>query len=144
MQRLGGAYTSAFLGFFLPAYLCGGHFALVAPKQMNSSDDFVLCGRLFQRLWLMASKIGLYIQMESGPVIFSRYVRDKNPFTENQKVWQRAVNLEKKFANIFGNETAPRVIMLSRIGKGKPPKSRAIRLSLDELIYQPKEFEKYV
>ncbi|MCE5317894.1 MAG: hypothetical protein LLG04_11140, partial [Parachlamydia sp.] len=142
MHYLGGAHTSAFLAFFLPALLCGGHFALIADHPLQTPDEYVEAGRIFQRLWLKAAESGLFLQLESGPVIFSRYVRDQVPFSKDQKLLQKCNKMEGRFSSLFGEEMAPRVVMLARIGKGKPPRSRAVRLSIEELTYNAEEFKK--
>lgn len=141
MDYLGGKYLSAFLGFFLPAMLCSGHFTLISPHPLISEDDYVEAGKIFQRLWLTAANQNLYLQLESGPIIFSRYVRDNTPFTENQKLRQKAGKLAKRFEAFFTKDIASRVLMLVRYGRGSPPHSRAIRLSLDELLYCKEDFK---
>lgn len=142
MHYLGGAYISAFLAFFLPGILCGGHFALVADHPLQTSDEYVEAGRIFQRLWLKAAELNLFLQMETGPIVFSRYVRDQVSFASDPKLLQRGQRMERHFASIFGEEIAPKIVMLARIGKGTPPRSRAVRLSFEELIYNAEEFKK--
>lgn len=142
MHYLGGEQISAFLAFFIPALLCGGHFAFVADHPLQTPDEYIEAGRIFTRLWLKAAEIGLFLQPEAGPVVFSRYARDQVPFTQDLKLLAKGQKMERHLASLFGEEIAPRIVMLSRIGKGKPPSSRAIRLSMEELNYDAEEFKK--
>jgi hypothetical protein len=40
-------------------------------------DDYVAAGRAMQRFWLTATQLGLQLQPELTPLIFSRYVRER-------------------------------------------------------------------
>lgn len=139
-KKLGGKYSSALLGFFIPAIRSGAHFTLNAPYELKTPDDFIKAGEQYEKVWLKITKLGLSLQMESGPVIFSRYIRDgQQPYPEPHKQ-KLLIQLKTKFDSFF-KDKSKQIVMLSRIGYANPPTSKSDRLTLNELIYKEDEFE---
>lgn len=139
-KRLGGKYSSAMLGFFIPAIRSAAHFTLESSSPLKTPADFIKAGEQFERVWLKASQLGLSLQMESGPVIFSRYIREgMQPYPEIEKQ-QHLIKLNRKF-DAFFKERAENIVMISRIGYANPPKAKSDRHSLKDLIYKEQEFE---
>lgn len=93
----------------------------------NRNEDFLLAGRITQRLWLTATQLGLSMQPMTGILFFmQRILADLNePFTARQ------VGLIKgsyeTVRNIFhlAGETVP---MMFRLGTGDPPTAQSLKL----------------
>lgn len=131
-HRLGGKFISAFFAFYLPSIRTGAHVALMPPYELKTREDYIKAGENFQRFWLECTKQNVSLQMESGPIIFSRYARDgKNPYEESKQ--KLLDSLFDKFKETFPNHQS--MVMLSRIGFANPPPARADRLTLEELRY---------
>lgn len=130
---LGADVISALTGFYIPSLLCGAHVAIIQEKPPQNYIDFTETGKAFQKFWLQVAQLGLSMQMETGPIAFSRIVWDgltKDP---------TAVRMAHKLEKLLGEENAKKTVMLVRIGYGKEPQGRSVRLSLDELEYKPEQ-----
>lgn len=136
-KYLNGDFTSAFLGFYLPSLFSGCHVAVKYEKKLENYVDMIAIGRQFQRFWLTVTSLGLHLQMETGPLAYARKVWSNIQFTSNDSDWRYAQKMTSKLLELLGEENAKKTVMLARIGKGKPPPGRAIRLSVDELKYSP-------
>lgn len=120
---------------WLPAYFCGAHFALVAESSPEGIDEDIGAGRAMQRVWLMATRLGLQLQPEMTPVIFARYVREGRRFTGDEQAFRLSERLAGEFAGLLGRELWERTVFFGRIGRGRAPESRSMRLPLDKLIW---------
>ena len=120
---------------FIPGLACGAHFAVQAAQAPSGIDDFVDAGRAVQRFWLTASGLGLFMQPEMTPLIFSGYVRDGISFTRVKPLEQEAVRLQDKLAQLIGPDW-PRAVWMGRVGHGSAASARSTRLPLDRLMYQ--------
>lgn len=119
---------------WLPGLFCAGHFVLVAEQEPKTTDDYVSGGRAMQRFWLTATKLGLQIQPEMTPLIFSRYVREQIPFTKVMKIQENARKLSENFKGLIGEQTFTHAVFMGRIGFGEKPRSRSIRQPLAKLV----------
>jgi len=118
----------------LPGLACAAHFQLLADKPPATIDDFVTAGRLVQRFWLTATRLGLQAQPEMTPVIFSRFVREGRRFTTSSKPAALAQHLARRFDDYCGGpDTAGRVVFVGRIGAGPSATARSLRLPLEKL-----------
>ncbi len=118
----------------IPGIFCAGHFALIANKPPTSITDYLSAGRALQRFWLTATQLGLRLQPEMTPLIFSGYVRESIKFTCVEAVEKKARRLANELAALLGEECVERAVFMGRIGEGKPPKARSIRKALSELL----------
>ena len=118
---------------FMPGLRCAGHFFLVAEQVPTTIDDFVAAGRALQRFWLTATSLGLLVQPEMTPLIFSQYTRDDLRFTSNERAIRRAAQVNERFTAMMGDDVWPRVAFMGRLGFGKTPRSRSTRLPLSKL-----------
>ncbi|TSC75930.1 MAG: hypothetical protein G01um101430_100 [Parcubacteria group bacterium Gr01-1014_30] len=95
----------------------------------NSSVDFIVAGRLIQRIWLTVTKLGLSLQPLTG--ILFLYQRVSQQQTDKLSPGQIDFIQEqyKRIKETFGvdNET---IAMLFRIGDGGSPTARSLRLPL--------------
>lgn len=118
----------------LPGLRCAAHFALLAEHPLKGIDDHVAAGRAVQRLWLTATSLGLDLQPEMTPVIFSHYVWDKRSFTSLASANDRAHRLADRMVSWLGAEGAPKTVFMGRLGYGPKPSSRSLRKPLAELM----------
>ncbi|SFU35585.1 hypothetical protein SAMN05216417_101483, partial [Nitrosospira multiformis] len=117
----------------LPGLLCAAHFAFLARKAPVTIDDYVAAGRAVQRFWLTATSLGLGLQPELTPLIFSRYVREERRFSQSNAAWIQAQTLTEQLKTMLGDDT-PQTVFLGRIGHGASPRARSLRLPLQRLV----------
>jgi len=118
----------------LPGMRCAAHFALLTERPLTGIDDYVAAGRAVQRLWLTATSLGLDMQPEMTPVIFSRYVREEREFTCLDSANARARRLAARMENWLGTEGARQTVFMGRLGYGPKPNSRSLRKPLARLM----------
>ena len=118
----------------VPGVFCAAHFAILAKEQPSSIEDYIQAGRALQRFWLTATKLGLQLQPEMTPLIFSGYVRDKVIFTQQAQLMRYAEGLAEYFERLFGKSNIDRIVFVGRIGSGAVAYSRSIRLPLNRLL----------
>lgn len=117
----------------VPGLACAAHFVLKAKQEPRTIDDYVEAGRAVQRFWLTLTKLGLFMQPEMTPLIFSKYVREGTSFTLDTKLHSRAARLEGQTASlIFTDENFP--VYMGRIGAGPAPTARSERLPVAALM----------
>jgi nitroreductase len=117
-----------------PGLRCAAHFALIAPRAPSGVDDYVAAGRAVQRVWLTATSLGLQMQPEMTPLIFSRYVREGREFTRLPWGRRRARELAGRLDSLLGEDAAPRAVFMARIGYGRAATARSLRLPLPGLL----------
>ncbi len=121
----------------LPALACAAHVALLAAAAPYSIDDYLAAGRAMQRFWLTATRLGLQMQPEMTPLVFSRYVRERRSFSSTPGMQEQAGALAQQAATLIGQGAFERTVFLGRIGAGPPPYARSLRLPLAQLILPP-------
>jgi len=117
----------------LPGLFCAAHFAIQARKAPETLDDYVAVGRAVQRFWLTAASLGLQLQPEMTPLIFSRYIRERIEFSRMPGATETAAKLGKRLAGILRNVPVSEVAFLGRVGSGKAATSRSLRLPVERL-----------
>ena len=118
----------------LPGLACAAHFTLLAPTALRTVDDYLEAGRAMQRFWLTAARLGLYVQPEMTPVIFSRYHRERRHFTQTVAAAAKVEGLNRRLAGMLAGENVDRLFFMGRIGNGPPPKARSVRRPLEQLL----------
>lgn len=118
----------------LPGLFCAAHFAILSKSSERGFDAQIESGRAVQRFWLTAAERGLQFQPEMTPLIFASYIREGRPFTAETRLRKEAGKLAERFENLVGVDLAPRAVFVGRIGSGKPPQSRSLRLELKALL----------
>lgn len=121
---------------FLPGIFCSSHFYLTADTSPKSVEDYLTAGRNLQRFWLTATSLGLQLQPEMTPVIFSTYLRHHIKFTNDRKLEAYSRQLANQFEQLLGTTGVEKVIFMGRIGKRKPPSARSLRMPLNRLFLQ--------
>lgn len=117
----------------LPGIFCAAHFALLADRPFGTIDDYVAAGRGMQRFWLTATGMGLSLQPEMTPVIFTRYVRQERPFTSSGVAIAEARRLDGVLRRLLAGNDIDKLFFMARIGTGPIPVSRSLRLPVDVL-----------
>lgn len=119
---------------FVPALACGAHYVLLAKKPPVSVDDFVAAGRAVARVWLTATKLGMWQQPEMTPLIFSDFAaRDVN-FTRDSRCREIAGRLRAQVESIIGAEERAHAVWMARIGNGDAPAARSTRRPLEQML----------
>ncbi|MDD5330801.1 MAG: molybdopterin biosynthesis protein MoeY [Sulfuricella sp.] len=116
----------------LPGIACAAHFALIARARPETIDDYVNAGRAMQRFWLTATRLGLQLQPEMTPLIFSAYAREGVRFSETPGSLEKARHLSGQLARLIG-DGAENAVFMGRIGAGRAAAARSLRLPLERL-----------
>ena len=118
----------------LPGMRCAAHFALFANQPTSTLDHYIDAGRAMQRFWLTAASLGLYVQPEMTPLIFSRYHRMHIEFTRVEAARALAAGLATRLKESFGGEDIEALFFMGRIGSGPAPDARSTRKPLESLM----------
>lgn len=118
-----------------PGLACAAHFALIYPKKPQTLDDFVAGGRALQRFWLTATRLGLQLQPEMTPLIFSRYAREGRRFSASPHATAAARRIQHDFERVFGSGVEA-AVFVGRIGQAPAAQARSLRQSLARLAHR--------
>lgn len=119
---------------YLPAFLCAAHL-LIRPKATpHSLEDWVSLGQAMQRVWLTATQQGLHLQPEMTPVIFRWYARAGRSFSSDASFSVQTQALALQLEQITNTSETDALGFFGRVGVSQEPKSRSLRLDLDELL----------
>jgi len=119
---------------FIPGLACAAHFLIVAKQAPTSLDDYVAVGRSVQRFWLTLTHLGLAMQPEVTPLIFSRYVRERLGFSRTIGMHELALTLSGQLSALVGEEQNRLGVFMGRVGDGPAAPSRSTRLELADLV----------
>lgn len=136
MNRVMGTWAPRMQMDFIPSIACSAHFVLKAKEAPRTIDDYVAAGRAVQRFWLTLTQLGLFMQPEMTPLIFSKYVREGTSFTTDKRLHAPARRLQLQGAALTATDTLHPVYM-GRVGAGPAPRARSVRLSVEELLVLP-------
>lgn len=117
----------------LPGLFCAAHFAILAHKVPETTDDYVAAGRAVQRFWLTATSFGLQLQPEMTPLIFGRYVREHRGFSRLPGIMDTAAALRGRLSRLFPDGLVDQAVFFGRIGNGAAAASRSLRLPVGRL-----------
>ncbi len=119
---------------YVPALMCAAH-VLIKPRVAPSTlEDWVRLGATMQRVWLTATQIGLHLQPEMTPVIFRWYRQANRRFSRDQDIAIQIQALSQTFEGIAKADAGDSFGFFGRIGVSKVPRSRSLRLSLNQLL----------
>ncbi|MYM80894.1 molybdopterin biosynthesis protein MoeY [Duganella sp. FT50W] len=133
MNALMGTWAPRLQMDLLPGLACAAHYVLRAAQPPQGIDDYVDAGRAVQRLWLTLTSLGLMMQPELTPLIFSAYLRDGVRFTTDIAVVAEAEALRHDLRQLLGGEVE-RAVYMGRVGYGTASESRSIRRDLQDLM----------
>lgn len=117
----------------VPGLWCAAHFVLIAEHEPKSIEDNLQAGRAIQRFWLTATMLGLQLQPEMTPLIFSGYVRKNLIFTQELGLMTYAEKLAQKIEVMLGQGVTGRAVFIGRIGFGKSAYARSVRMQVEQL-----------
>lgn len=118
----------------VPGVACAAHFLIVAAQAPQDSDARIAAGRVIQRFWLTATKLGLLTQPEITPLIFSKYARDGTQFSKAAHAGDLANTIALTMRNVWGKDDIDDAVWMGRIGRSSPPRARSTRQQAKELI----------
>jgi hypothetical protein len=133
MNMLMGTWAPRLQMDLVPGLACAAHFVIKARQEPHGIDDYVAAGRAVQRFWLTVTHLGLSMQPEMTPLIFSRYARNGLRFSRIDKLNAAARRLQGQLTEVIGAD-APRAVFMGRAGAGKPATARSLRKPLTELM----------
>jgi len=119
-----------------PAWACAAQFAIVADHPLASIDDYVAGGREVQRFWLTATSLGLQFQPTVSPLVFARYHREAVRYTDDAACIRLGARMAGRLAEQIGMHRLPNVVFMGRVGEGRSPHSRSLRLPLKTLMHR--------
>lgn len=136
MNRLMGTWAPRLQMDLLPGIACAAHFVLKAKLAPHGIDDYVAAGRAMQRFWLTLTHLGLVMQPEMTPLIFSKYVLDARRFSRTPGLFEAAARLRERAEElIYAGAGSP--VYMGRLGAGPAPRARSERRPLDQLLIEP-------
>lgn len=99
----------------------------------NSAKSCVLAGRVFERLWLTVTKLGLSLQPLTGVLFFMRGIEAGKTSNFSSEQLLSIENDYQTIKKVFGliNEV---VLLMFRIGHALPPTARASRYPLEKFM----------
>ena len=122
----------------VPALFCAGHFMIVANKEPRTVEDFVAAGRSLQAFWLTATQLGIQLQPEMTPLIFSWYVKAGRSCSDTAGIAEQMQELQQNLAAFCHPAVLTNTCFMGRLGYGKPAQSRSLRLKLKDLYLHSK------
>jgi hypothetical protein len=131
---LAGTWAPRIQMELIPGMACAAHFVLLAPQPPQTIDDYVAAGRAVQRFWLTVTHLGLQMQPELTPLIFTRYVRERRSFTTVSGIQDQAERLARDLVDLVGEAESRQAVFMGRVGAGKPAASRSTRRPVDALL----------
>ena len=133
-RYLGGTLLPRLELDVVPALACAAHFLIAARSAPRGIDDYVAAGMAVQRFWLTATQLGLQLQPEMTPLIFSIYARGNREFSAREESLDRARDVGADLARLMGDACLETAVFMGRIGTGPRPTSRSTRLDLETLL----------
>ena len=118
----------------MPARNCAAHFIIVAKDGLESEQAYYRGGAAMQRFWLTSAGLGLQFQPEMTPIIFSNYINKGVKFTDNSNAILLAKELSEQLTALTGTDAIENRVFMGRVGVGKSPWARSIRLSVANLL----------
>jgi hypothetical protein len=134
MNTLMGTWAPRLQMDLVPGLACAAHFVLKARRQPQTIDDYVEAGRAVQRFWLTLTQLGLFMQPEMTPLIFSKYVREGTSFTAKTSLHGAARRLQQQTAELIFTEPSLFPVYMGRLGAGPAPAARSERLPVEQLL----------
>ena len=133
MNRLMGTWAPRLQMDLVPGLACAAHFVIMAKGVPQTVEDHVAAGRAVQRFWLTVTQLGLAMQPEMTPLIFSSYLEQGMPFSKIDKLHGAARQLQGRLHGLIGSG-AGKPVFMGRLGAGPAPQARSLRKPLEELM----------
>ncbi|MFZ6734270.1 nitroreductase family protein [Undibacterium sp. Ji42W] len=120
----------------IPALFCARHFMIVAKQEPQTVEDFIAAGRSMQRLWLTATQLGIQLQPEMTPLIFSWYFKAGRSCSDTAGIQEQMLYLQQSLATFCHPAVLKNTSFMGRLGYGRQAQSRSLRLKLQDLCLQ--------
>jgi nitroreductase len=133
-RYLGGTLAPRIQMDFVPGMACAAHFVLLADKPPVTIDDYVAGGRATQRFWLAAAALGLQLQPELTPLIFSRYAREQTVFSADTHLNPQGSVVLRQLEDVIGADASLHSVFMGRVGAGPNARARSLRRPTAQLI----------
>ncbi|WP_295991435.1 molybdopterin biosynthesis protein MoeY [Rugamonas sp.] len=117
----------------IPGLACAAHYVIKADRAPQTIDDYVAAGRAVQRFWLTLTGLGLLMQPEMTPLIFTSYLRQGIKFSVDPALERGARALEGEMAALI-EQGAGYPVYMGRLGAGPQPHARSLRKPLGQLL----------
>lgn len=130
---LAGTWAPRIQMDLIPGIACGAHFIIQAQNAPRTIDDYVSAGRAVQRFWLTLTQLGLYMQPEMTPLIFSRYNLEGIQFSSTKGKNESAAELRHQLGQLIGEGAISKSVFMGRIGAGPAPTARSLRMPVSML-----------
>lgn len=137
-QYLGGTLLPRLELDFIPGMACAAHFIVFADTPLMSISDYLEAGMAVQRFWLTATRLDLLLQPEMTPLIFNSYISNNVAFSKSNTCQILAKKLSHNLNRLIVPESARNAVFMGRIGTGRQPRARSVRLPLEKLIVSSK------
>ena len=118
----------------VPAMACGAHCLILAEQPPRTFDDYLTGGRAIQRFWLTVTQLGLHLQPEMTPLIFSSYTRARVRFSGDPVMLKRGEAIARDLQGLIGRSAESCAVFMARVGEGRAPKARSLRRPLAQLL----------
>jgi hypothetical protein len=133
MNRVMGTWAPRLQMDLVPGLACAAHFVIMAKAAPQTVEEHVAAGRAVQRFWLTITQLGLAMQPEMTPLIFSSYLDNGMPFSRIDKLHGAARQLQARLHGLIGSGPGKPVFM-GRLGAGPAPQARSLRKPIEELM----------
>ena len=133
MNRVMGTWAPRLQMDLVPGLACAAHFVIIAKQAPATVEDHVGAGRAVQRFWLTLTQLGLAMQPEMTPLIFSWYLQNDKSFSRIEKLHGAARQLQPRLRKLVGSGPG-HPVFLGRLGAGPVPQSRSLRKPVEELL----------
>ena len=90
-----------------------------------------------QHFWLTATSLGLQVQPEMTPLIFSRYAGEARVFSRERQGAALAGEVREGLGGVLAPQDARLAVFLGRIGEAEPARARSVRRPLSALLLKP-------
>ncbi|MDP3956530.1 MAG: hypothetical protein Q8P97_00865 [bacterium] len=92
----------------------------------DTDDAFITAGRAMERIWLMATHLGLSFHLITGILFFSQKIKAGETQEFSSEHIQMIETAYKKVASIFEVKTGV-IALLFRVGRGEEPSARSLK-----------------
>lgn len=111
-------------------YASGALTGIVITEQ-ESPESYINVGRVMQRVWLTATKLGLSLQPVTGLLFLAQRVRDNKASMFTEKQVRLIEKSYQKIERVFDIQKNQRAVMLFRVGNADKPTNRTSRRTPD-------------
>ena len=120
----------------IPAVACATHVLLRPNKPQTDLASYLSAGAAIQRLWLGATKEGLYLQPQMTPLIFRWYSQSNRRFSASDTIAENTRDVSRLFEKITRTNADDPYSFFCRIGYSAEPYSRSLRMDVQDLLIE--------